>query len=91
MGESTILAGLVLVSTAIIGALIYIALRRPESVIVYNEPALGPHFQTHGWGYGYKPWWRRYNGIPGLTPSVKPVVKPAIIPNPPKPIIISKV
>jgi hypothetical protein len=85
MSESTILAGLVLVSTAIIGALIYIALRRPESVIVYNEPALRPSFETQWWGYGWRPWWRKYNGLPGLTP--KPV-KPAVIPKPPAPIII---
>lgn len=90
MSESTILAGLILVSTAIIGALVYIALKRPERVIVYNEPVLRPHFQTHDWGYGWKSWWRKYNGLPGLTP-VKPSkpVKP-VIPMPPKPIIIPK-
>lgn len=86
MKESTIFAGFVLVATAIIGALVYVALRRPERVIVYNEPVLRPHFQTHDWGYGWKSWWRKYNGLPGLEP--KPV-KP-IIPTHPKPIIIPK-
>jgi hypothetical protein len=86
MGESTILAGLVLVSTAIIGALVYIALRRPERVIVYNEMPARPSFETQWWGYGWRPFWRKYNGLPGL--ASKPV-KP-VIPAPPKPIIIPK-
>jgi hypothetical protein len=90
MSESTILAGLVLLSTAIIGALVYIALRRPEHVIVYNEPAR-PSFETHWWGYGWRPFWRKYNGLPGF--ASKPV-KPKLLPNPSytplKPIIIPK-
>jgi hypothetical protein len=84
MGESGILAGLTIIAIAIVGALVYMLLRRPERVIVYNQPAPA-RFETHHWGYAWRPWWRRYNGIPGVIPSVKPAVKP------PKPIIISKV
>jgi len=84
MGESVIFAGLVLISTVIIGALVYMLLRRPERIIVYNQP-LPARFETHHWGYGWRPWWRRYNGLPGVAPTVKP-----ILPTPPKPIIIPK-
>jgi len=83
MGESGILAGITIVAVAIIGALVYTLLRRPERVIVYNQPAPA-RFETHHWGYAWRPWWRRYNGLPGVAP-VKPV-----IPLPPKPIIIPK-
>lgn len=85
MKESTILAGLILVSTAIIGALVYLALRHPERIIIYNEH-VRPSFQTHHWGYNWRPWWRKYNGLPGLPglSTVKPdkPSKPATIPRP---------
>lgn len=77
--------GIIIVAIAIIGALVYTLLRQPERVIVYNYPPPA-RFETHHWGYAWRPWWRRYNGIPGVLPASKPV-----LPTPPKPIIIPKV
>lgn len=42
--------------------------------------------ETHWWGYGWRPWWRRYGGVPGFG-SEKPLPEPKM-PVAPKPIII---
>jgi hypothetical protein len=37
-------------------------------------------FNTHWWGYGWRPWWRRYGGVPGLDKPEMPVApKPVVI------------
>jgi len=72
------------IALLIIGALLYSLFQQPKKTVVYNEippPALVP---THWWGYGWRPWWRRYNGLPGVG---KPLPPPKM-PKPPKPIVV---
>lgn len=82
----SILLVLFLIALFIIGFLLYTLFNRPPVVKdsqVMNElptPAIIP---VQHWGYGWRPWWRRHGGLPGLKP-----VPPAILPKPPKPIII---
>ena len=46
-------------------------------------------FETHWWGYGWRPWWRKYGGVPGFNPvEGKPLPEPKI-PIPPKPLIVN--
>lgn len=83
MSESVIFALLITASVAIIGVLIYSALRPPEQVILYDTSNQGPRFETQWWGYGWRPFWRRYDGLPGLTPksTLTMPLKPIIIPK----------
>ena len=47
-----------------------------------NELPQPQKFETHWWGYGWRPWWRRYGGVPGLEPDNSKIPKPL------KPLII---
>lgn len=77
---------LYLIAVALIGFLLYLALNKQETKMkIYNE--IPPQrFETHWWGYGWRPWWRRYGGVPGLGPG-KPLPEPKM-PVPPKPLIV---
>ncbi len=56
-----------------------------RKIKIYNEMP-PPSFPSDWWGYGWRPWWRNYDGLPGIG-SVKPLPKPKM-PKPPKTIII---
>lgn len=73
------------IAIAIITLLLYSLFNKPEKQLTVHKltPVLVP---THWWGYGWRPWWKRYNGLPGVA---KPLPSPSI-PNPPKPIIVQK-
>ena len=80
---------LYLLTLTVIGFLLYTALKRPERVKisqVMKELPPSQRFDTHWWGYGWRPWWRRYGGVPGFGPGT-PLPEPKI-PVPAKPIII---
>lgn len=83
MKDSAVLL-LYIVAITVVGFLLYSVLNRPQKIQIYNEipPQTIP---THWWGYGWRPWWRKYNGMPGLEAIPDPK-----IPKPPKPIIIPK-
>jgi hypothetical protein len=71
----------------VIGILLYFAIIQPKREIRINRELPKPQsFETHWWGYGWRPWWRRYNGLPGFG-EVKPLPNTQI-PKPGKPIII---
>jgi len=83
---------LYLVTLVVIGFLLYLSLYKPSRVHKRSEI---PHasFETHWWGYGWRPWWRKYSGLPGFTPEEgKPLPEPKmpivpqsyIIPNRPR-------
>jgi hypothetical protein len=78
---------LYIIALVIITLLLYSLFNKSQPIMIYNEvpPAV---IQTHHWGFAWRPWWRRFTGIPGFEPT-KPISKPTI-PNPPKPIIIPK-
>ena len=76
---------LYLVAILVIGFLLYTLLNRPQTVKIYNEMP-PPRFETHWWGYGWRPWWRRYGGVPGFGPA-KPLPEPKM-PVPLKPLIV---
>jgi hypothetical protein len=77
---------LYLVAILVIGFLLYTLLNRPQTVKIYNEMPPPQRFETHWWGYGWRPWWRRYGGVPGFGPS-KPLPEPKM-PVPPKPLVV---
>jgi hypothetical protein len=71
-----------LVAIIIIVLLVYLASKPSQKIQIYNELPPPARFQTHWWGFGWRPWWRRYGGVPGLQEPT--------IPKPPKPIILQK-
>ena len=56
---------LYLVALSIIVVLVYLALNQKQKRVKVVSPKHAS-FQTHWWGYGWRPWWRRYNGVPGV-------------------------
>jgi hypothetical protein len=74
------------ITIIVIGFLLYLALYKPSRVHRRSEI---PHasFETHWWGYGWRPWWRKYNGLHGLSDG-KPLPEPKM-PVAPKPVIIN--
>ena len=85
----TTLVILSLIAIAIIGFLLYSLLNRPRRVKIYNELPPPQRFDTHWWGYGWRPWWRRYGGVPGFNPEEgKPLPKPEM-PVAPKPLVVN--
>jgi hypothetical protein len=76
-----------IIGALIIGFLFYLLIEKPRQKIqIYNENPPPQQFQSHWWGYGWRPWWRRYGGIPGVGPA-KPLPEPKM-PKPLKPVII---
>jgi hypothetical protein len=90
MNSNVSLIVLYLLTLIVIGYLLYLALRRPQTIQIYNEMPPPQKIDAHWWGYGWRPWWRRYAGIPGFGKD-KPIPEQPAAPNmpvPPKPIII---
>ncbi len=54
-----------------------------QKIKIYNEMP-PPSFPSDWWGYGWRPWWRKYGGVPGFQ---NPLPKPKI-PKPSKPLIV---
>jgi hypothetical protein len=77
---------LYLVALIVIGFLLYTMLNKPQKIEIYNELPPPQRFNTHWWGYGWRPWWRKYSGVPGFDVA-KPLPPPQM-PKPIKPIII---
>ncbi len=87
MKSDTIAIMIFLLAVIIIVFLLYTVVNRPQKIQIYNE--MPPKVtQTHWWGYGWHPWWRRYAGVPGFGRDA-PLPEPKM-PVPPKPIIIQK-
>ena len=77
------------VALVVIGFLLYILLNRPRTIKisqVMNEIPPPARFETHWWGYGWRPWWRQYGGVPGFGPA-KPLPEPKM-PVAPKPLVV---
>lgn len=57
---------------------------------IYNEN-IPDTVYSRWWGYDWRPYWRKFDGIPGVKPDGdgKPLPAPKM-PVPPKPIIIKK-
>ena len=83
---------LYLVTLVVIGFLLYLAIYKPTKISRKNGPRPAS-FETHHWGYAWRPWWRRFSGLPGFKPvDGKPLPEPKmpvvpqsyIIPNRPR-------
>lgn len=74
------------IALIIIGFLLYSVIHRPKKIQIINKSHQLQQFPSEWWGYGWRPWWRRYRGLPGVG-EVKPLSKPQM-PKPSKPIII---
>jgi hypothetical protein len=76
---------LYLIAVIVIGFLLYLAIDRPSKVQHIRNENHPASFETHWWGYGWRPYWRKYNGLPGFKGVHKPQMpkpgKPIIIPN----------
>ncbi len=55
-----------LAALTIVAILFYVTFREPPCVKSTELPPPA-RFQTHWWGYGWRPWWRRYYGLPGVN------------------------
>jgi hypothetical protein len=74
---------LYLIAIIVVGFLVYLVLKKPDTIKVVNTIPR-PSFETHHWGYASRPWWRRFNGLPGVgAPPKEPKM-----PVPPKPLIV---
>jgi hypothetical protein len=81
---------LYLVALIVIGFLIHLAVKTPTRISRDNIPPPAS-FETHWWGYGWRPWWRKYSGLPGMAdgkplpePKMPVVPQSYIIPNRPR-------
>lgn len=66
------------IALIMIAYLMYYVVRSPDRIVIYREnpPAME---SSHSWGYQSRPWWRRYEGIPGMgkeTPHSATVTPP---------------
>jgi hypothetical protein len=61
---------LVVLLLIIVGLLLRIILYplifKSEKRKIYNEIPPGAIIPSQWWGYGWRPWWRKYNGVPGF-------------------------
>ena len=82
---------LYLIAILVIGFLLYDMTQSAKKSQDMNElPPPPQRFETHWWGYGWRPWWRRYGGVPGFNPvEGKPLPDPKM-PVAPKPLIVHK-
>ena len=72
------------ITLSVIGLLLYFVVFKPEKKIIIKRELPRPQsFESHWWGYGWRPWWKKYNGLPGLG-----TVKPAKMPVAPKPVVV---
>ena len=73
------------ITISVIGMLLYSLLHKsPVPIKIYNQMPQRASFETHHWGYGWRPWWRKYQGVPGLgkplpTPEMPVATKPIVI------------
>lgn len=70
----------------IIGTVMYYVIRTPDRIAIYREnPPSMEH--SRAWGYRTRPWWRRYEGVPGMgketphPPTVTPPTPGKYIPS----------
>lgn len=50
---------------SVIAYIAYYVMRTPDRITIYREnPPTMDHSPT--WGYKSRPWWRRYEGVPGM-------------------------
>jgi hypothetical protein len=83
---------LYLISISVIGFLLYSMTKKARPVKktqVMNELPPPQSFETHWWGYGWRPWWRKYGGVPGFNPVEGEPLPDPKIPIPPKPLIVN--
>lgn len=77
------------ITLIVISFILYLALYKPTKVSQKRSEIPHASFETHHWGYSWRPWWRKYGGIPGFNPEEgNPLPKPQM-PVPPKPIIVN--
>ncbi len=89
MNKNILLIILYSITIVVISWLLYLSVKKPNRIST-NLPLPHASFETHHWGYMYRPYWRKYGGIPGFNPAEedKPLHKPTI-PVPTKPLIIN--
>jgi len=83
---------LYLISISVIGFLLYSMTQSAQPVRVsqdMNKLSSPQRLDMHWWGYGWRPWWRKYGGVPGFNPvEGKPLPDPKM-PISPKPLIVN--
>lgn len=70
----------------LLGVIMYYVMRSPDRIVIYREnPPSMEH--SHAWGYRSRPWWRRYEGVPGMgketphPPTITPPTPGKYIPS----------
>lgn len=88
MDKSIVSILLFTIACFVIGFLIVSIFKKDEEIVIYNENVPN-RIQSDWWGYGWRPWWRQYGGVPGFDSKGegKPLPEPKM-PIAPKPIVI---
>ena len=77
---------LMALAVAAVAYIMYGVLRTPSRVAIYHEnpPSME---SSHAWGYQSRPWWRRYEGVPGMgkekphPPTIAPPTPGKYVPS----------
>lgn len=83
---------LYIIAIVVIGFLLYSMTKKAQPVKkiqVMNELPPLQSFETHWWGYGWRPWWRKYGGVPGFNPVEGEPLPDPKMPVAPKPLIVN--
>jgi hypothetical protein len=78
MKATDLLFILFVIALFFIGLILWQALRTPDRIRIYRENPPVMESSRH-WGYIPRPWWRRYEGIPGIgreEPHARQVMPP---------------
>jgi hypothetical protein len=90
--DKTLIILLYLIATSVIGFLSYSITKKAQPVRVtqvMNEIPPLQSFETHWWGYGWRPWWRKYGGVPGFNPVEGEPLPDPKMPVAPKPLVVN--
>uniref|UniRef100_A0A6C0DVS3 Uncharacterized protein n=1 Tax=viral metagenome TaxID=1070528 RepID=A0A6C0DVS3_9ZZZZ len=83
---------LYLIAISVIGFLLYSITKKAQPVrvtqVMNKLPPL-QSFETHWWGYGWRPWWRKYGGVPGFNPVEGEPLPDPKMPVAPKPLVVN--
>lgn len=83
---------LYLIAISVIGFLLYSMTKKAQPVKKTQDMNKLPplqSFETHWWGYGWRPWWRKYRGVPGLDSVEDEPLPDPKMPVAPKPLIVN--
>ena len=80
---------LYLISISVIGLLLYSMTQSVKKTQDMNKLSSPQRLDMHWWGYGWRPWWRKYGGVPGFNPVEGEPLPDPKMPVAPKPLVVN--